>query len=377
MKIKNPATLVTFPRNGEILVYNYLTKQAVTCAPEDIYWLTLAEDWISIEEIAQRHSQFDAQSIRDQLLQLVSAGILIADDTPEAAEEAKYRKFWELGPAVGVFHFSMLDNDFADTDESVRRQRERTLHDPSPELMWKNSLAAIALPRQSSAETRPLFEIMKRRRSNRNSLDNPVTQQELADCLFAGLGITGYTKTETAILPLKMTPSGGARNPFEAFVWARNIEGLTPGIYHYSAQDHSIEKIDSAVTATPAEMMKGQDWANDMPAIIFLVAVLRRTTWKYNDPNAYRVVMIEAGHIAQNMMLASTGNKLTACPTAAIAHTPVAAMLGLDDITETPVYALMLGKPSPVSDKLMTDQWGTPLVPELTPPELQPDMQAA
>ncbi len=367
MKIKNPATLVTFPRNGEILVYNYMTKQAVTCAPEDIYWLTLAEDWISIEEIAENHSQFDSRSIEEQMLHLVEAGILIAEGTPEAAQEEKYRKSWELGPAVGVFHFSMLDNEFAGTDESIRRQRERTAHDPSPELMWKNSPSAIALPRQSSVETRPLFDIMKRRRSNRNTLDNPVSQQELADCLFAGLGITGYVKTETAILPLKMTPSGGARNPFEAFVWARNVEGLAQGIYHYSAYDHSIEKIDSAVTASPAEMMKGQEWANDMPAIIFLVAVLRRTTWKYNDPNAYRVVMIEAGHIAQNMMLASTSNKLTACPTAAIAHTPVAAMLKLDDITETPVYAVMIGKPSPLSDKLMTDQWGTPLVTEAQP----------
>ncbi len=361
MRIKIPATLVTFPRNGEILVYNYLTKQAVTCAPEDIYWLTITEDWISIDEIAERHPQFDSRSIEDQLLQLVQAGIILAEGTPEAAAEAKYKGSWELGPAVGVFHFSMLDNVFAGTDESVRRQRERTTHDPSPSLMWKNSAAAIAFPRQESAGTRPLFEIMRRRRSNRNTLDNPISLQELGECLFAGLGITGYVKTETAILPLKMTPSGGARNPFEAFVWARNVEGLAPGIYHYSAYDHSIDKVDSAITASPAEMLKGQDWADDMPAIIFLVAVLRRTTWKYNDPNAYRVVMIEAGHVAQNMMLACTGNELTACPTAAIAHTPVADMLKLEDITETPVYAILVGKPSQISDKNMTDEWGEPL----------------
>ena len=55
-----------------------------------------------------------------------------------------------------------------------------------------------------------------------------------------------------------------------------------------------------------------------MPAVIFLVAELRRTSWKDNDPNAYRVVLIEAGHIAQNMMLACANNNLTTCPTAAL-----------------------------------------------------------
>ncbi len=370
MRIKTPATLVTFPRNGEILVYNYLTKQAVTCAAEDVYWFTVAENWIAVDEVAKRHPQFEAASIAQQLLALVEAGIMLAEGSPEAAAEAKYTRLWELGPAVGMFHFTMLDNEFANTNESVRRQRERAVHDPSPELMWKNSASAIALPQQSRSATAELFEIMKRRRSNRNTLDNPVSLQELGECLFAGLGITGYVKTETAILPLKMTPSGGARNPFEAFVWARNVEGLEPGIYHYSAYDHTIDRVDASITASPSQLLKDQDWANEMPVVIFLVAVLRRTTWKYNDPNAYRVVMIEAGHIAQNMMLACTGNELTACPTAAIAHTPVAQMLGLDDITDTPVYALLVGKPSPISDKLMTDQWGTPLS-EMS------DMQAA
>ncbi len=366
MRIKVPSTLVTFPRNGEILVYNFLTKQAITCAASDIYWLTLAQEWTDVSVIAANHEHIDPQSITEELMKLVEAGILLAEDTPNASTEAQYTESWELGPAAGMFHFTMLDNEFTSTTESVNRQKLRAAHDPSPDLMWKNSRNAIQLPKQNTLKTQQLFEVMSRRRSNRNTLNNAITLQEISECLFAGLGITGYTKTETAILPLKMTPSGGARNPFEAFVWARNVEGLEEGIYHYSAYDHSIERLDTEIKHSVVDLMRGQDWAEDMPAIIFFVAVLRRTTWKYNDPNAYRVVMIEAGHIAQNMILACTGNDLTACPTAAIAHTQIAEMLGLNDIADTPVYALLVGKPSQISDKVMTNEFGQPLVKPLS-----------
>ena len=66
-----------------------------------------------------------------------------------------------------------------------------------------------------------------------------------------------------------------------------------------------------------------------MPCIIFLVAYLERTMWKYSDSNAYRVVLIEAGHIGQNIMLAATQAGLSACPTAALAHSAIKDLLGL------------------------------------------------
>jgi nitroreductase len=68
--------------------------------------------------------------------------------------------------------------------------------------------------------------------------------------------------------------------------------------------------------------------------------------WKYEDPNAYRVVMIEAGHIGQNIMLVATENGLTACPTAALDHARAKEKLGLKAITQAPIYALTLSAPA-------------------------------
>jgi nitroreductase len=62
-------------------------------------------------------------------------------------------------------------------------------------------------------------------------------------------------------------------------------------------------------------------------------------------PNAYRVVLIEAGHIGQNIMLAATAKGLTACPTAALSHSVIRDAIGLERMTDTPIYALTIGVP--------------------------------
>ena len=163
---------------------------------------------------------------------------------------------------------------------------------------------------------------------------------------IAGLGLIGEVETETGLLPLKTTPSGGARNPFEAYVFARNVDGLEPGIYHYSGRQHSLHRLKADPPQTVANLLGDQDWVEAMPCIVFLVAYLERTMWKYSDSNAYRVVLIEAGHIGQNIMLAATQAGLSACPTAALAHTAIKNLLGLTRLTQAPLYALTLSYPA-------------------------------
>ena len=354
MRVKTPRTLVTFPQDKSVVVYNYLSRDAITCAVGDLYWLTIAPEWTDVDEIALGHPEIEPESVKHEIARLVESGILLSEGTKEATAETQYSLSWELGPTVGMFHFSVLDNSYGDTEESVRKQNLRSLSDPSPELYWRNSGNVIPLPRHSTDQGNELLKLMSHRRSKRSVLPEPISLEALSECLFAGLGITGFVKSQTAILPLKMTPSGGARNPFEGYVWARNVEGLSAGIYHYSALEHSLQWVAECPQKQPQDFVQKQDWADDMPALIFLVAVLERVTWKYSDPNAYRVVMIEAGHIAQNMMLACTNNKLTACPTAALSHKDISTVLGLTQITQTPIYALLVGKPSAVGDTTYT-----------------------
>jgi SagB-type dehydrogenase family enzyme len=187
---------------------------------------------------------------------------------------------------------------------------------------------------------------MARRRSDRVMLDAPITLEQLADCLLFSMAITAIIEDpEVMDLPLKMTPSGGARNPFEAYVCVRNITGLAPGIYHYSAFERTLGVVRAEAPPPLGSLLGSQDWASNAAAVIFLVANFDRPMWKYHHPAAYRVTMIEAGHIAQNISLVATALGLVANPTAALSQDLAEKTLGVGGVTQSVVYALVLGVP--------------------------------
>ena len=114
-----------------------------------------------------------------------------------------------------------------------------------------------------------------------------------------------------------VTPSGGARNPFELYVYARNVTGLEPGFYHYAALDHDLGLVRAGQVEIAA-LLGGQSWPGRAAAVVFLVAHFPRSMWKYHLAPAYRVVVIEAGFISQNIALAATEHGLSAVPSGAL-----------------------------------------------------------
>src|SRR5262249_39757680 len=141
----------------------------------------------------------------------------------------------------------------------------------------------------------------------------------------------------------KPTPSGGARNPFEAYVVARAVEGLAPGVYHYAGIDHSLGLVRPGPVPSFTTLVGGQTWFEDAGAIIFLVADFQRCWWKYPHPTGFRVILLEAGHVAQNLLLAAAHHRLAATPTCALSDRAVEVLLGLDRVTKAAVHSVALG----------------------------------
>ncbi|MGH7485595.1 MAG: SagB family peptide dehydrogenase, partial [bacterium] len=187
------------------------------------------------------------------------------------------------------------------------------------------------------------FALMRRRRSLRRFTQQPVDLKILADCLFCGNGIVGFTDDEDfGHLPITMTPSGGARNPFELHVYARNVEGLEVGFYHYAALEHDLGLVRPG-TVDVTEFLGGQQWPAQAAAIVFLVANFPRSMWKYHLAAAYRVVLMEAGFIAQNIALAATHHGLSAVPSGAVKESLIEQYLGTPPVEASVLLTLSLG----------------------------------
>ncbi|HIP82907.1 MAG TPA: SagB/ThcOx family dehydrogenase, partial [Desulfocapsa sulfexigens] len=69
----------------------------------------------------------------------------------------------------------------------------------------------------------------------------------------------------------------------------------------------------------------------------------RRSMSKYGN-RGMRYILLDAGHICQNLVIAAEATGNGACPIAAFYDDEVNALLGLDPEEETVLYAAAVGK---------------------------------
>ena len=192
-------------------------------------------------------------------------------------------------------------------------------------------------------------DLLLDRQSERVYTDEPMTQEQLAFMLWSSHGI----KKERGVSTFRPVPSGGARHPFELYIVVKDVIGLEPGIYHYvptkniGEKQVTIEKIaplfddyDNKLT----DLLVGQKWAIKAPVILFVSCIPYRAEWRYGQ-NAHRVMLIDLGHIGQNMMLSATALGLGSCCLAAYHQQQCDQLFGFNGTDEYTVYVLTLGTP--------------------------------
>jgi len=72
------------------------------------------------------------------------------------------------------------------------------------------------------------------------------------------------------------------------------IEGLEPGLYHYGARAHCLERLRMMrnVPDKAGQFCVGQRWAREAAALFIMTAVFPRAMWKYPTSRAYRTVLL-------------------------------------------------------------------------------------
>lgn len=349
IRLRCAKTLVLTLEEESLTVHNFLQRKLFTCSPRTVDFLYALHDWRKPEELIRHFSDYSADSVIERLSELLEYGAVVAEGTPEALADQHYRERWDWGLVGGFFHYSVRDQKYLGEEEQRKWMRKRRRERGEiPLLKTNESLYERTRLPEMDVENDPLFRTMYQRRSIRRFRDRPLTLEQVSDCLFSAKGVTGYvTNPDYGNLPLTMTPSGGARNPYELYLYAADVDGLKTGLYHYSGLDHDLGLIHAGVLPV-TEMLGGQKWTAEAGAIVFYAANFYRSSLKYHTAPAYRVVMIEAGCIIQNIALAATHHGLTAVPTGALAESLIEKYVPTRAIDEAVVFASVLGVPEPV-----------------------------
>ncbi len=198
--------------------------------------------------------------------------------------------------------------------------------------------ARIPLP-EPAPFTMPLEEVIDRRRSVRDYRNSPLTLAELSALLHAAQGITEPT------YPKRAAPSAGALYPLETYVVVHSVQGLEPGVYHYVVRGHALEQVVRGDKRREVALAcLDQEHALTAGVVFVLSAIFQRERWKYQG-RAYRYILLEAGHVGQNIYLAATALGLGCCAIGAFYDDLLNRLLGIDGEEEAALYVLTVGRP--------------------------------
>jgi SagB-type dehydrogenase family enzyme len=146
-------------------------------------------------------------------------------------------------------------------------------------------------------------------------------------------------------MSLGASAPGGASFEFELYLTVRDCVGLERGVYLYDPFAHSLGPVDTDRIAwqellRSARMAAGGD---DPPQVLITItARFRQSSWRL-EGSAYRLMLMSAGALMQNLYLVSTAMCLTSCAIGAVGLDAVARALGIDWRLEPCVGHFMVG----------------------------------
>lgn len=158
----------------------------------------------------------------------------------------------------------------------------------------------------------------------------PLSLQAISNVLGGALRV----KTEKR----RMYPSGGGLFPIETYLVA-SLGKAPLHAYHYNPTQHTLEdlwpadNIDTLAALTYESLLCG--------AVVLFTAVWDRSSQKYGD-FAYTLAQLEAGHMAQNLLLCAGVEGLLARPLVGFNDEKMVETLDFDKEKEQPVYAVAL-----------------------------------
>ncbi len=176
---------------------------------------------------------------------------------------------------------------------------------------------------------RDFLDVLAKRRTIRDFDKNrEIEDEKLSLLLWATYGISDQT------YGLKTAPSAGARYPLEIYVLKRD------GFFHYAPEEHSLTKINERdLKKEVAKCSYNQDFIKDAPLVFLIFADFERTTSRYGK-RGIRYVYIDAGHAAQNLLLAAEYLGLGACPVGAFEDERIKKLFNL---RFDPIYIIPVG----------------------------------
>ncbi len=205
----------------------------------------------------------------------------------------------------------------------------------------ENIIGEVPLPRPGGSA---LMDLLAHRRSYREFAQKEMPLEHASALLASGYGAIARPRFGGQTPFLRRTvPSAGGLFPLELYLFTQRVQGLDDGLYHYDVIAHSLQQLRREnLFLTLEPMFYAYPFMKDANVVIAMAAVFLRTQVKYG-PRGYRYILLEAGHVAQNVCLRAMELGLETLCMGGFLDSALNALVGLRLKDEGVVYTVAAG----------------------------------
>ena len=231
-----------------------------------------------------------------------------------------------------------VDQTISDQQKGLPQPPLVKPYDPNGEIV------DLPAPEKCSLKHDSLTRAFKERKSQRLYKKASVSLEGLSYLLYNTQGIRDYRPGKTATL--RTVPSAGARHPFETYLACMNVEGLKRAVYRYLPETHQLllvreygDDMEEVVGHTALKQL----FVGNCAVTFFWSAVMYRSEWRY-PTHAQKVVLIDVGHVCQNLYLACEAIGCGTCGIGAYDQELADKLCEIDGEEEFVVYLAPVGR---------------------------------
>jgi len=227
----------------------------------------------------------------------------------------------------------------------LETDQKKKIPPPPPQKPCPKDATLIELiaPQDLTVGKMPLIEAINRRKSRRKFTQESLTREELSFLLWATQGVRevygGGAGTRRTV------PSGGSRHPFETYLLINRVNGLDPGLYRYLPLAHKLCFLwaDAELVGKVNDACRGQVFVGEGAVVFIWTVIPYRAEWRYSLI-AHKIIAMEAGHLCQNLYLASEAIGAGTCAIGAYNQDEMDTIVGVDGRDEFVIYVAPVGK---------------------------------
>lgn len=215
----------------------------------------------------------------------------------------------------------------------------------------KGQCYTLPVPDLHCLNQKTVFSALMDRMTSRFFEPVPLSLVEVSHLLYATFGQIHSDGYDFDALGLQTTairkssPSAGGLHASEAYVVAMNITGLPQGIYHYRSHEHVLTLISADFKANQlGRLLCGQQFAEALPLGIFITSRLDKLWDKYPHSRAYRVALLDIGHLSQTFHLCATTMGLESWLTGVFLDTEINQLLNINETSEQMMFFVGAGR---------------------------------